>query len=246
MYDSSTLPKVKVKEDSRNNVDIQKIQYDKDVFLYTLYLNGRQENTMLTAGNKVAKEQYSSYDLAYGNVLISGLGFGLLALWLAKKPEVKTIKVIEISQDVVDMFLENNSLPDNVIIEVADMEKYKSNEKYDCILLDHYEGNGNNWKIRSIQKVANNIPNHDVLWFWSIEDVYVQKCYEGLIADRINKPFYEEQKDFSEKWNFFIQEILQVKTIPLLDKDKVNEYIYTYIDFLNSKYVYLKNKDSDI
>ena len=58
--------------------------------------------------NHEIKEMYSSYDLGYGKILISGLGFGILPLWLANKPGVDTIHIVEISQDVVDMFLEKN------------------------------------------------------------------------------------------------------------------------------------------
>lgn len=240
MYDSKTIPKVVIKEDSRNNVDIQKITYGPNE-IYFLYLNGRQENTLNVKQNKQVKEQYSSYDLAYGNVLCSGLGFGVLPLWIAKKSEVKSVKIIEISQDIIDIFLENNELPKNVTIECADMETYKTDEQYDCLLLDHYEGNANNWKIRSIQNITKNIPNHNLLWFWSIEDVYVQKCF-NIIAEVNNPDFFQNEKDFSSKWKTFKKDILKVETIPNLNEEKINEYIYTYIDFLNSKYVLLKKQ----
>jgi hypothetical protein len=66
-----------------------------------------------------------------------------------------------------------------------------------------------------------------------MEELYLQTCY--------NTPLYKEnelimkQTDFSNKWNYFKNNIINLSTIPDV-KDKINEYTYTYADFLNSKY----------
>ena len=237
MYDRKTIPKVKIKEIFKNDIDIVKLGTS-----YVLYRQGKQENSFNIKNNKEAKELYSSYDLAYGKILKSGLGFGTLTLWLANKPEVESIKIIEISQDVVDIFLENNTLPDKVTIEVADIEDYKTNEKYDCILLDHYEKSPEFWKIRSMNNIAKNIPNHDLLWIWSMEELYFISCYEDKNFFWHNPRFEKNQEDFSKQWKNFKDNIVKIKTLPDLTDEKINEYIYTYINFLNSKYVYLKQE----
>lgn len=238
-FSSKNVPKVKIREFEKG---------DAEIFLdgssYVLYRNGRQENCLDITTNKEAKECYSSYELGYGDVLMSGLGFGILALWLAKKPEVKSIKIIEISQDIVDAFLENNTLPENVKIEIGDIEQYKTDDKYDCILLDHYEWSSANYKIKSMKNIASNIPNHDLIWIWSIEDVYLVKCYE-IHAHHNYSLIMDHQVDFSDKWDYFRNEIVDLKTFPKISPDKINEYIYTYADFLNSKYVLLKDKFKD-
>jgi hypothetical protein len=73
-----------------------------------------------------------------------------------------------------------------------------------------------------------------------MEDLYTIKCYDGLHCDFTNPRFRTDQENFSEQWNFFKNEIIKVDTLPDLSDDKLNEYIYTYADFLNSKYVLLK------
>jgi hypothetical protein len=238
VFNAKDIPKIKIKEVLKGDMEIS-----KDETSYILYRNGRQENCLNIKTNKEAKEVYSSYDLGYGDILISGLGFGILALWLAKKPEVKSIKILEISQDIVDIFLENNTLPDNVTIEIADAEKYTTEDHYDCILLDHYEWCSENYKIQSMQNVAKNVPNHDLMWIWSIEHVYTRKCYDGLYASARHQRYLSNQEDFSGQWEFFKNEIVKLQTLPDLSDDKINEYIYTYADFLNSKYVLLKDKN---
>ena len=228
MYNVKSVPKIKIKEVFKNDIDIIK---NKDS--YMLYRQGKKEHALNTITNKEVKELYSSYDLGYGNILKSGLGFGVLPLWLSKKDTVKSIKIIEISQSVVDIFLENNDLPQNVTIEIGDIEDYKTNEKYDCILLDHYENAPVQWRLRSIKNIAKNVPNHDILWIWSMEDLYLKTCYN-------TEPYREntsiiQQTDFSDKWDYFKNNIIEVKTVPDV-QNKINEYIYTYADFLNSKY----------
>jgi len=236
MYNSKDIPKIKIKETFKNNIDIIK---DKDS--YVLYSQGKQENCLNIKTNKEVKELYSSYDLGYGKILKSGLGFGILPLWLSQKPEVESIKIIEISQDVVDIFLESNTFPSNVTVEVGDIEEYKTDEKYDCILLDHYEKSPNQWKKRSIKNISKNIPNHDLMWIWSMEDFYLEECYDNLHANWHEKRL-QSQEDFSDKWSFFKKEVLEINTLPDLSDDKINEYIYTYADFLNTKYVLFKDK----
>jgi hypothetical protein len=86
VYNSKDVPKVKIEVASKGDMEIS--VYNKQ---YLLYRNGKRENFLDAKTNKSIKEMYSSYDLAYGDVLISGLGFGHLALWVANKPEVKSI-----------------------------------------------------------------------------------------------------------------------------------------------------------
>jgi|688.fasta_scaffold485106_2 hypothetical protein len=233
VFNSKDIPKIKIKEINKGNIEVA-----LDYTSYVLYRDGKLEDWINIHSNKEAKEYYSSYDLGYGNILISGLGFGILNLWLAKKEKVKSIKIIEISQDIVETFLKNNKLPENVTIEIADIEEYKTKEKYDCIFLDHhYTWTSANHKIKSIKNIAKNIPNHNLIWLRSIEDVYLRKCYDGMHANLATNEAFFQQKDFSEQWDFFRNNIIKLNTFPEISADKINEYIYTYADFLNSKYV---------
>ena len=110
MFDLRTVPEVVIKAITYNDVDIVKDLNRPNT--YRLFNKGLQWNLLDRYTNKQIKEMYSSYDMAYGDVIISGFGFGILACWLASKPEVTSVTVLEVSQDVYDVFLMNNELPD--------------------------------------------------------------------------------------------------------------------------------------
>ena len=226
-FDINAIPKVRLNQQSKGNVNIVK-KYNR---MYYLYRNNKQEMALDLYTNREIKELYSSYDLGYGKVLMGGLGFGILALWLASKPEVEHIHIVEISQDVVDIFLEKNTLPNNVTIEVADVNNYKSNEQYDCILLDHYEFYTAENQLASMQSIAKNIPNHNLFWSWNMESVYlelaVEKEFDGLL---------KSNQDVSKQWDTFKSDILAISKVPALTAEKINEYIYTYYNLMDSPY----------
>jgi hypothetical protein len=228
-FDIDTVPKIKLSEASKDDIDLKKIGY-----YYYLYRLGRQEMCLNLQTNKEVKELYSSYDLGYGDILIGGLGFGILPLWLANKPGVTSIKVIEISQAVVDIFLERNNIPENFTIEIADIDKYVTDKHYDCIMVDHYELTLPEWRQRSMKKIAKNIPNHNLFWSWGIEETYLRLAY-NTFEDK-NQECFQSNQDFSEKWEHFRTTILDIPTVPALSISKINEYIYTSIDLLDSPY----------
>ena len=196
-----------------------------------MYLNGKQEMGLDLRTNREVKELYSSYDLGFGKVLMGGLGFGILALWLANKTEVKHIHIVEISQDVVDIFLEKNILPSNVTIEIADVNNYKTDEQYDCILLDHYEFYTAENQLASMQSIAKNIPNHNLFWAWNMEFVYLELAVKKQFAKLLHS-----DKDVAQEWKSFRSNILAIPTVPELVPEKINQYIYTWFDLLNSPY----------
>ena len=106
MFDLTTVPQVTIKEINYKDIDVVK-ESDRPQ-TYKLFNKGIQWMYLDKYTNKEIKEFYSSYDMAYGDVVISGFGFGILACWLASKPEVTSVTVLEMSQDVYDIFLMNN------------------------------------------------------------------------------------------------------------------------------------------
>jgi hypothetical protein len=221
--DIDKFPSVTIKESSKNNVKVIKEgnywRLIGDVQFMQLHNKSKVE----------VKELYSSYDLAYGDVLVTGLGFGLLALWLADKPEVRSVTVIEQSQDVIDLFIENNSVPDNVKIIVADANTYTTDIHYNCLLLDHYkDGAEEKVNYQTLQKIAINIP-HDLLWFWSIELLYIKTLYEIDNESLYRYPIDLSLINFSEKWQEWL-DFLSVPTIPSPMPDKLQEYIQYYFN----------------
>jgi hypothetical protein len=226
-FDINTIPKIRLKEISKGNVSIEK-KYNR---WYLLYLNNKQQMGLDFFTNREVKELYSTYDIGYGKILISGLGFGIVALWLASKPEVEHIHIVEISQDVVDIFLEKNTLPDNVTIEIADMNSYKTDKQYDCVLLDHYELISANEQLINMQSIAKNIPNHKIFWSWAMEFVYLDFAIKENFQELL-----DSNKDMSQEWEFFKSNVLAIPTVPILTPEKINEYIYTFYDLLDSPY----------
>jgi hypothetical protein len=179
-----------------------------------------------TKSNREVKELYSSYDLAYGDVLVTGLGFGILTLWLSKNPRVKSITVIEVSQDVIDVFLLNNVIPDNVTIICADALTYKTTTFYDCILLDHFKDGTYKKDLtkENLQIVFLNIPNHTIFWFWDIERQYVRDMWKITDEDLFVVPIDFTPYDFPTKWGEWLSQV-NIRTIPVPTPEKLNSYI---------------------
>ena len=162
MLDDFDLPFPIIKQSIKGNA---KIIESKD--FYRLYVGEKQWMALDMKNKNEINEFYSSYDLSYGDVLLSGLGFGVLAQWIASKPEVKSVTVVEFSQDVVDIFLENNKLHEKIKLVVQDIGLYKDTKTYDWAIFDHYEGETQPTK-QEIEKICNNIKFNN-LWFWSLE-----------------------------------------------------------------------------
>jgi hypothetical protein len=203
------------------------IKYDSGS--YHLYNRGTQ--WMGTDENFVhAKDTlYSQYDLAYGDVLLTGLGFGILTKALSEKPEITSVTVLEISKDVIDAFLLNNTLNDKVTIILADACTYSSEVKYDCLFPDHYELQSSEWMIKDMNNLSRRI-KHDVFWPWNIEQIFLQKTYPRMAYQKstIARYFFE----MPEKWRAFILENFpDSPSLAELEDETIVNYISKYIKY---------------
>lgn len=222
IFGHNLLPNVVIKEGKSNDVSITKSNG-----VWRLFDKDYQFMQLITKSNREIKELYSSFDLAYGDVLITGLGFGILTLWVANKPEVKSVTVIEYSQDVIDLFLASNKLPDNVKVIAGNADTYTTDKHYDCLLLDHFkDGEPKAFTYSRIQNVAKNIP-HDLFWFWSIEQRYAVRICDFTIEDLYVKPVDFKDYNFGRKWQAWI-DVLDIPTIPMVAPDKIREYVELY------------------
>jgi hypothetical protein len=229
-FNKDTVPDFSVKEICHNTVEIIEENHH-----HVLYVDG--EKWMVVGPGKVnksVKELFSSYDLAHGEVIISGLGFGILALWLCNKPEVSHVTVLEVSKDVIDVFKASNAVPHNMTILECDASKFVSSKKYDCLFLDHYEKQRFDWRIKNMKQVCKNI-NHNIFWSWSLEHIYLFKKYQASEQlNLFNKNIFTNIKDFSAHWNDFVLEYFPDEVSLLqISNQKVNEYVHTYF---NEKY----------
>lgn len=73
---------------------------------------------------------------AYGDILIGGLGIGMIVLAIQGKPDVNSITIIEYSKDVIDAIKPQLPLNSKVKIIQGDVFTYKPKMKYDCIYMD--------------------------------------------------------------------------------------------------------------
>lgn len=221
MIDTSITKKVNIKEGSWGNVDITKIGNN-----YELRHSGELWHNYNTKTMREFYEQYSSYDLAYGDVLLSGFGFGHTANWIASKPNVKSVTIVEISEDLVNAYLSSNSMPDKVSVVISDINSFTTNNKYDCIIFDHFNLLKPQKFYQDMCGIAKKI-NHDLFWFWSLEPYYLHYNYGITIEDLILKPIDFNNFDFSLKWKDLSSD-LNINTIPTLNKNKIDSYINTY------------------
>jgi hypothetical protein len=227
LYNVDSVPSFFIKEASSGNIKI--VDKGKGFILYEnnrFWMNYPKNDSVI-------KQLYSSYDLAYGNVLVSGLGFGILALWLCSKPNVISVTVIEFSEDVIKLFKDSNSIPDKLNIINIDIRKYNTDTKYDTILLDHYETEKFDFILDDIEKISSNI-KHKNMWAWPLEEIYLFKMYANenhrIVHDLVDKC----DKDFSPLWNNFVDSFFpKEKMLKSVSNQKLNEYIYTYF---NKKY----------
>ena len=222
IFKHNLLPDFVIKEGRSNNVSIV-----DDNGTWRLYGNNVQFMQLVTKSNREIKELYSSFDLAYGDVFITGLGFGIIALWVANKPEVTSVTVVENSQDVIDLFLASNQLPDNMQIILADADNYTTEKHYNCLLLDHFKDREERpFTYVRVQNIAKNIP-HDLFWFWSIEQRYAARICDFTIADLYFNPVDFGDYDFGRKWQAWI-EVLEIPTVPVVASNKIKEYVEFY------------------
>lgn len=74
---------------------------------------------------------------AHGDILIAGLGIGLILLPLLEKKDVKKITIIEKNKEVIELI--EHQLPKNSKITIINRDIFKNQfktEKFDCIYFD--------------------------------------------------------------------------------------------------------------
>lgn len=107
-----------------NNVDYWKLEINNTEFM-------RYKQT-----HKEAYEYFAAYDISYGNVVTSGLGFGMLCNWLIGKESVTSIKCIENNLELIEYYNSHNVKNDKLEIIHADINEYTGS--CDVLILDHY------------------------------------------------------------------------------------------------------------
>jgi hypothetical protein len=228
LYNVNSVPDFVIKEASSGPIDI--VDHGDR---YCLYNNGDQWMSYQKNSDSEIKAMYSSYDLASGDVLVSGLGFGILALWLCSKPDVTSVTVVEISEDVIEIFKKHNTIPKKLNLVNDNIITYNTDKKYDSILLDHYEKQNPDWILRDIQKICKRI-NHNFFWAWSLEALYLFKMYTNFKnIKEIDIDAILKKCDFhlGLYWEEFVDDFFpEEKFMKNISNEKLNNYIYLFFN----------------
>ena len=194
--------------------------YKGDGNYYNLTVNGNRWHRYNYEYHTTVKEFNSSYDVAYGHCVLSGLGLSILPALLLHKPEVKSITVYEISEDVIKL---------NKIVGFVDLNKITvinkpieeaNNIECDCLLLDHYELEPEKYIINNMKTISNNI-NYDKIWFWKAEYfILLHYLNSGL---NLNEAYMQWMKKYNH-----------IPKLVTLDINKLKYYIKGYFPYEQS------------
>jgi len=187
--------------------------------------------------------QFSSYDLAYGHVITSGLGFGLIQNLILNKPNVKSLTVYEISKDVIELNRElyGDEFLDKMTI-INDSIDNAKNINCDCLILDHYdpivgveifpEDASKNRQdlfhkriLKYIKEISLKNPKAKLVWFWDIENMIMAwqntKKYPNHTVEIWYKEWCEETG---------------ILNLPKLHKEKLSLYFDNMMNIHNGHY----------
>ena len=114
-----------------------------------------------------AYQFYSHYKLAKGHVICTGLGFGTREQWIASKPEVTKVTVLEKFKEVIEYHEDiGTEWSDKIEIINCDANEYIGNCNF--LSIDHYEYDDVLRIVDSVKKVCKNI-TCECVWFWMLE-----------------------------------------------------------------------------
>ena len=167
---------------------------------------------------------YSHYKLALGHVICTGLGFGAREQWLATKPEVKKITVLEKYKSVIDYHKDiGTQWSDKIEIINCDANEYKGN--CDFLSIDHYEKDSPTSIIDSIKNIEKNI-GCCFMWFWLLERWLDNGYIDNNKKDIIHyQPW--EKNNLIQSYNK-LKISLGLKSLPKLSRQRLTEFVDVY------------------
>ena len=126
---------------------------------------------------------------ANGNVLIAGLGLGMVVLAIQDKPEVKSILVIEKYKEVIDLVVPQLPLNNKVKIINSDIFNWQPNgHKFDTIYFDIWNDiTGDNYpEMKKLHRKFCRKLNRDNPHFW----IDSWRKYDCKMANRSGDRFW--------------------------------------------------------
>ena len=179
---------------------------------------------LYTVEHEQALHFYSHYKLAFGHVICTGLGFGVREQWLATKPEVTKITVLEKNKSVIDYHKDiGTQWSDKIEIINCDANEYKGS--CDFLSIDHYERHDTASIINSIKTTEKNIDCRSS-WFWLLERWLDNGSIESNNKDYV---YYQpwEKNDLYQSYNK-LKTFLDLKSLPELNIKQLTEFVDVY------------------
>lgn len=201
-----------------------------------LLINGRQWMLYDTNTYRQVAQLFSHYYIASGDVITTGLGFGLRENWLLNNPKVKSITVIEKNQALIDYHKKiNPKLLKKIKIICADATEYKG--ECDTLLIDHYENDNIEYMINDVKNICKNNIKCNKMWFWHLETQLLADLYDisenNLVIDFRNGKFKYDMNKFDNIITVYntLKTAGGLKWLPELSKDELKLFITMYTLF---------------
>lgn len=136
---------------------------DKGLALYHNTLDS--EEIWMSNRSEQVLEMLDQVENAYGRVLCSGLGLGIIPLLIAESPQVYSITIVENNAEVISLFNQQGFISPKINIVQGDILTY-TDSSYDSIMLDHYNHLGENpWNflLDLSQLIRDNTDSQDAI-----------------------------------------------------------------------------------
>lgn len=204
-----------------------KVTYQDNHFRLTI--DDKQWMTYDTKTHEQVFEVFSHYDLARGNVVVTGLGFGARERWLLTKKNVSKLTVIEKNLSLINYHYRIQSdFIFNEKLEIVNCDAEEYDLPCDTLLLDHYEMEDIFTILNSAKKIHDKA-NCQTFWFWPFEKII---SHSRKWHSRNDKP--QKLYSFYEAFQLLKQNH-KLNKLPNLNEETVNLYCMMYNSILFSK-----------
>ena len=104
--------------------------------IYTVLINKDKKQVIMSDSPMEKRSNERFVKKAKGDVLIAGLGIGMILLAIQDKPGVKTITIVEKDQTIIDKILPHIPINSKVKVIQGDIFKYKTKAYFNTIYFD--------------------------------------------------------------------------------------------------------------
>lgn len=212
-----------------------KFEIIKQNEFYILKINGNQWMMYDTITHLQASQLFAHYYIASGDVIATGLGFGIRENWLLNNPNIRSLTILEKNEDVILYHKEINPiLFKKAKIINCDAQSYIG--KCDTLLLDHYEFESLYEIANDVKLMCNNI-KCDKMWFWHIETQILadlHQIYENELCEKFRNGQFKFNVETLKNTKYVYECIKNnnnLSKLPDLTQDELQLILTMYTQF---------------